>query len=227
MNPLFERFPTVPELFEAEQDQVAEALFDWIRSVHHRTYLAEMNFLNAAEDFYKSEEALAIVSGAWRSLEASQLLVKAPRDQNPNGRVLHPRALKPDATWTGLNAEHMTAVALLHPTIRSKCVPAIRRGNFPGAVIDGFVTLEDEMRKIIGAGPELHGRKLVNAYFRKLKVTNPNVRHLEEERRRFIDAFVLYRGDAGHTALTVTQPAQALERLIEVSSMMRFVDEHS
>jgi uncharacterized protein (TIGR02391 family) len=120
------------------------------------------------------------------------------------------------------------ALSLLHPKIQHRCHASFESGQFEDTIFNATKTIEDEIRRLIGADEAIVGIALVSKAF----TGNPSP-HLvlspvpaEQE-----GAHMLFRGAIGwlknprsHRYIDTDSRAAAFEALAFASSLMRMLD---
>jgi uncharacterized protein (TIGR02391 family) len=167
---------------------------------------------------------------AWVWLEREGLI--APRPGDTAGFLFVTRRGKARANRQGLEAYRHASLFpknLVHPAIGQKVYPAFLRGEYDTAIFQAFREVEVAVRDAGGYSHSDVGVPLMRAAFNVSSGPLTDKTAVSAEQQAMSDLFAgaigSFKNPASHRSQAETQPADAVERIMLASLLLRIVDE--
>jgi len=228
--------PDAEDLLALEPEELAGVLLEHLNSLdENSSFLHRYNFLlsqSPALEYpqeYRDRISRALTE-AWVWLEREVLI--APRPGDTAGFMFITRRGKALANRQGFNSYRHAALLpknILHPVIVQKVYAAFLRGEYDTAIFQAFREVEVAVREAGGYSQSDVGVPLMRAAFNVPQgpLTDKAAVTAEQEAMSnlFAGAIGSFKNPASHRSQSGIHPAEAVERTMLASHLLRIVDE--
>jgi uncharacterized protein (TIGR02391 family) len=229
--------PNAEDLLALEPEELAGVLLEHLNSLDENSqFLHLYNFLLPGQSpaiAYPQDYREPInraLTEAWVWLEREGLI--APRPGNSANFMFVTRRGKALANRKGLNSyrhANLFPKTVVHPVIVQKVYPAFLRGEYDTAIFQAFREVEVAVRDAGGYSQSDVGVPLMRAAFNVSQGTLTDKAAVQAEQQAMSDLFAgaigSFKNPASHRSQTGIQPAEAVERIMLASHLLRIVEE--
>ena len=229
--------PNAEDLLALEPEELAGVLLEQLNSLEENSSSLQLhNFLmlgmSPATDYPQEyhDRINRALTEAWVWLEREGLI--APRPGSNNGFMLVTRRGKALANRQGLDSYRHASLFpknVVHPAIAQKVYPAFLRGEYDTAIFQAFREVEVAVREAGEYSQADVGVSLMRAAFNVPSGPLTDKTLVPAEQQAMSDLFAgaigLFKNPASHRSQGGIQPAEAVERIMFASQLLRIVDE--
>lgn len=229
--------PNAEDLLALEPEELAGVLLEHLNSLEENSSSLQLyNFLlpgqspSVAYPQEHRDEINRALTEAWVWLEREGLI--APRPGNNSGFMLVTRRGKKLANRQGLDFYRHASLfpkSVVHPVIAQKVHPAFLRGEYDTAIFQAFREVEVAVREAGGFSPSDVGVPLMRAAFGVPQGPLTDKATVPAEQQAMSDLFAgaigSFKNPASHRSQAGIQPAEAVERIMLASHLLRIIEE--
>lgn len=229
--------PNAEDLLALEPEELAGVLLEYLNSLdEHSSSLCRLNLLRPGQSpamEYPQEYQDRIdkaLTEAWGWLEREVLI--APRPGVNGDFVFVTRRGKALANRQGLISYRHAALlprSVLHPVIAQKVYPAFLRGEYDTAIFQAFREVEVAVREAGRYSKSDVGVPLMRSAFNVTHGPLTDNTAVPAEQQAMSDLFAgaigLFKNPVSHRSQEGIQPAEAVERIVLASLLLRTVVE--
>jgi uncharacterized protein (TIGR02391 family) len=240
---LLQIVPAPDALVDLTADELAWALLedmqarelDPIAGVAHRELLANSFTPLSFRPNPQQHEVISRINKAGRNsfalLERWNLIEPAADMNGRNGYVVlttKGRGMTERTDFERVRVRGLLKAEMLHPLLRGKPYEDFVTDHLDAAVLEGFKTVEIEVRVAAGRPESEHGKDLM---FRAFAVNGPLFKPGETKSEcealagLFAGALARFRNPGAHTRRSFADVLEAMEEMMVASRLLRLVDE--